>query len=53
MDKHDGGGVVTAGWDAINAALRAVHAGQAPRHFGTAASYTLGGDDPLDGISVY
>ncbi|KRG85078.1 MULTISPECIES: suppressor of fused domain protein [Stenotrophomonas] len=53
MDQYNGGGAGTAGWDAINAALRPVHAGQEPRHFGTAASYTLGGDDPLDGISVY
>ena len=25
----------------------------APRHFGTLLSHTLGGNDPLDGISVY
>ena len=37
MDQYNGGGAGTAGWDAINAALRPVHAGQEPRHFGTAA----------------
>jgi len=43
----------TPGWDAINAALLPLYAGQEPRHFGTALPYTLGGQDPLDGISVY
>ncbi|WP_457321656.1 suppressor of fused domain protein [Stenotrophomonas sp. P5_B8] len=43
----------TQGWDALNAALGALYPGQEPRHFGTAIPYTLGGQDPLDGISVY
>jgi hypothetical protein len=43
----------TRGWDAINAALAPLYPGQEPRHFGTAVPYTLGGRDPLDGISVY
>ncbi|MEG2806050.1 suppressor of fused domain protein [Stenotrophomonas sp.] len=43
----------TPGWDAINAALAALYPGQEPRHYGTALPYTLGGNDPLDGISVY
>lgn len=43
----------TPGWDAINAALAALYPGQEPRHYGTALPYTLGGRDPLDGISVY
>ncbi|MBK0028361.1 suppressor of fused domain protein [Stenotrophomonas sp. S48] len=43
----------TPGWDAINAALATLYAGQTPQHFGTALPYTLGGQDPLDGISVY
>lgn len=43
----------TPGWDAINAALAPLYAGQEPQHFGTAIPYTLGGQDPLDGISVY
>lgn len=41
------------GWDAINAALACVHPGQAARHFGASHPWTLGGQDPLDGISVY
>lgn len=43
----------TPGWDAINEALAALYPGQAPRHFGAALPWTLGGDTPLDGISVY
>ena len=48
--KDDNG---TPGWDAISHALAALHAGQVPRHFGTALPWTLGGKDPLDGVSVY
>lgn len=48
--KDDDG---TPGWDAINAALAALYPGQEPKHYGTALPYTLGGKDPLDGISVY
>ena len=43
----------TPGWDAISQALCAAHPGQMPRHFGTALPWTLGGKDPLDGVSVY
>ncbi len=43
----------TPGWDAINQAMTALYPGQEPRHFGTLRPLTLGGDDPLDGISVY
>lgn len=41
------------GWDAINDALAVCHPGVVPQHFGSAQAWTLGGDDPLDGISVY
>jgi len=51
QDDHDD--TDTPGWDAINAALAPLYAGQEPRHYGTALPYTLGGQDPLDGISVY
>lgn len=43
----------TPGWDALNAALAALYPGQEPKHFGTAMPWTLGGQDPLDGISVF
>lgn len=48
--KDDNG---TPGWDAISQALCAAHPRQVPRHFGTALPWTLGGKDPLDGVSVY
>ncbi|WP_342029584.1 suppressor of fused domain protein [Stenotrophomonas sp. CFBP 13718] len=43
----------TPGWDAINGALGSLYADQQARHFGAALAWTLGGKDPLDGISVY
>lgn len=41
------------GWNAINTALAGLYPGQAPSHFGSSRPWTLGGQDPLDGISVY
>lgn len=41
------------GWDAIEAALKSIYPTQEPQHFGTLLSFTLGGQDPLTGISIY
>lgn len=41
------------GWDAIDEALEKVYGDKEPRHYGTIISYALGGEDPLNGISVY
>lgn len=41
------------GWDAIDAALRALYPGVDPLHYGTLLKWRLGGPDPLDGISIY
>ncbi len=41
------------GWDAIDQAMEKIYGDQEPRHFGTMISYQLGGNDPLEGISVY
>lgn len=41
------------GWDAISAALNTAHPNQQERHYAPAIYYRLGGDDPLDGISIY
>lgn len=41
------------GWHAIDRALDPLYADQAPKHYGTAISYRLGGPDPLRGISSY
>lgn len=46
--------VTTCGWDAITAAFRKLYPGQEdPLHFGTLISWRLGGNDPLNGVSVY
>lgn len=42
------------GWDAITAECERVYPDQKnPKHYGTLISYRLGGNNPLDGISVY
>lgn len=41
------------GWDAIDDALRPLYADTKPYHLGTVLKWSLGGPDPLDGISIY
>jgi len=42
------------GWDAISAEFERVYPGQKnPKHYGTLIKWRLGGNDPLDGISIY
>lgn len=41
------------GWDCIDNALEKIYSNQEPRHYGTIIRYSLGGNDPLDGISIY
>ena len=43
----------TQGWDAMDQALEKVYGDQKPAHFGTLIKFRLGGEDPLDGISVF
>lgn len=50
-DEHDE--VEAIGWDAIDAALAPVYGSREPKHYGTVLPAMLGGDDPLQGISVY
>lgn len=46
--------VITDGWKAIEKAFLEVYPGQSnPKHYGVLISWRLGGDDPLDGISIY
>lgn len=45
--------VEAIGWNAIDMALEKIYGEQQPRHYGTSLPYMLGGNDPLDGISVY
>lgn len=45
---------VMDGWNAITSAFESIYPGQTqPIHFGVTIPWQLGGDDPLDGISVY
>lgn len=42
------------GWDAITAECERIYPEQKdPKHYGTVISYRFGGNNPLDGISVY
>ena len=42
------------GWDAIQNAIDRIYPDREPRnHYGTLIKWRLGGDDPLDGISIY
>ncbi len=42
------------GWDAITNECERVYPGQkAPKHYGTLIRWDFGGNDPLDGISIY
>ena len=43
-----------SGWDAITNVFNELYPKQKePKHYGTIISYRLGGNDPLDGISIY
>jgi suppressor of fused-like protein len=41
------------GWAAIDAALEPLYGAQEPLHWGAAPHWAVGGNNPLDGISVY
>lgn len=41
------------GWDFIDGKLEKIYFEQEPKHFVPKLRYVLGGDEPLDGISVY
>ena len=46
--------ICTVGWDAITAEFERIYPGQTnPKHYATIVKWMLGGNDPLDGISVY
>lgn len=45
---------VMDGWNAITKAFEEVYPGQEdPKHYGTLIPWRFGGNDPLDGISIY
>jgi hypothetical protein len=41
------------GWMCIDAVLDKIYGTQEPKHFASVPHYALGGENPLDGISVY
>lgn len=41
------------GWDAIDAELARVYGDAEPRHYGSVVKFMLGGEDPIDGTSIY
>ena len=46
--------VVLDGWKVIEQACLNMYPGQTdPKHYGTLVSWAFGGNDPLDGISIY
>lgn len=51
MDSEE---VVMDGWNAITDAFEKAYPGQCdPRHYGVLIPWRLGGNDPLDGLSIY
>jgi hypothetical protein len=44
---------IAPGWEAIDEALRAIYGEQEPKHWATNVPASLGGEDPIDGISSY
>ena len=54
MNETNNQEVQTKGWDAIVEACEKIYPTQKnPKHYGTLISWKLGGNDPLDGISIY
>ena len=43
----------TPGWDAIDDALKKIYNDQEPKHWAAVPHYSIGGKDPIDGISFY
>lgn len=44
----------TSGWDAIEQEFLRIYPGQNnPKHYGTLIKWRFGGNDPLDGVSIY
>lgn len=41
------------GWEAMDEAIDTLYPNQKPRHYGTIIKYMMGGEDPLDGVSIY
>ncbi len=54
IEVPDNDEVNTVGWDAITQEFERVYPGQDnPKHYGPIIKWIFGGNDPLDGISIY
>ena len=54
VEKKEAVEAPALGWDAITAEFERVYPGQTnPKHYGTVLKWRFGGNDPLDGISIY
>ena len=50
----DNDSINLSGWDAITNEFSRIYPGQDdPKHYGTLIKWAFGGNDPLDGISIY
>lgn len=52
-EHEDDDEVEAHGWDAIDAVLKPIYGDTEPSHYGTMIPYSLGGPDPIRGISAY
>ena len=54
MKEKDSKKINTSGWDAITEACEKIYPTQKnPKHYGTLINWKFGGNDPLEGISIY
>ncbi len=54
INENENNEINASGWDAITELCDKVYPNQKnPKHYGTIVSWQLGGNDPLQGISVY
>lgn len=54
MNEASNDKIEAKGWEAITDACEKIYPTQKnPKHYGTLISWQLGGNDPLDGISIY
>lgn len=54
LNENENNEINASGWDAISELCDKVYPNQKnPKHYGTIISWQLGGNDPLQGISVY
>ena len=53
MTAQNASDAKTIGWDAIDKACENIYDSLKPQHFAPKVYYSQGGDQPLDGISVY